>query len=234
MAMYLWVRLSHMKLLWYCSHLVYSWHPELPSHIHGPDSPLFPLVAFAKAEVDAEESPSIEDYARAARQLLKEHLTAHGAVLLRGLPLTDEHDFSRFVSSLGWEVLKLGGGGTQRSDVAKGVRTASDEPAEHTIEPHMDMAHSKAHPKRIAFFCLKGPPPGVGGETVLTDMRAVYKTLRSAGIPQAFDSRGGVAYRKRCATPTAVERLHYHRSIRLPLFHSGLTNARRPLARSRM
>ena len=59
------------------------------------------------------------------------------------------------------------------------------------------MAHSKVHPKRIGFFCLEGPPPGVGGETVLTDMRGVYRTLHALGIPQSFEARGGVAYRKR-------------------------------------
>jgi len=177
------------------SHLVYSWSPELPTQIHAPDSPLFPLVALAK-EQEGGEPLSIAEYAEAARSILKEHLTSHGAVLLRGMPLSNGEDFSKFVGALGWEAVKLGGGGTQRSDVAKGVRTASDEPPEQTIEPHMDMAHSKVHPKRIAFFCLAGPPPGVGGETVLTDMRAVYRTLSGLGIPQEFEARGGVAYRK--------------------------------------
>ena len=49
----------------------------------------------------------------------------------------------------------------------------------------------------IAFFCLEGPPPGVGGETVLTDMRGVYRDLEAQGVPQVFEERGGVAYHKR-------------------------------------
>ena len=60
----------------------------------------------------------------------------------------------------------------------------------------MDMAHSNVHPKRIAFYALAGAPPGVGGETVLVDMRAVYKELEAAGVPAAFASRGGVRYWK--------------------------------------
>ena len=56
---------------------------------------------------------------------------------MRGLPLATAEDFSIFVSHLGWEVVRLGGGGTQRTDVAPNVRTASDEPAEQTIEPHV-------------------------------------------------------------------------------------------------
>jgi len=76
------------------------------------------------------------------------------------------------------------------------VRTASDEPPEQTIEPHSDMAHSKVHPKRIAFFALAGPPEGVGGETVLTNLRGVYAELDALGIVHQFEARGGVAYRK--------------------------------------
>ena len=115
------------------SQLVYSWNEELPTHIHEPDSPLFPLVALAKAEADgAGESTSIAEYADAARSLLKEHLTSHGAVLLRGLPLADSADYSTFVTALGWDAVKLAGGGTQRSDIQSNVRSASDEPPEQT------------------------------------------------------------------------------------------------------
>jgi len=121
----------------------------------------------------------------------------HGAVYFRGLPLTDGLDFAAFVKALGWNAVKLGGGGTQRNDVAKGVRTASEEPPEQTIEPHLDMAHSKTHPTHIAFYCLEGPPPGVGGETVLVNMRGVYSELEAQGVTHEFDERGGVAYHKR-------------------------------------
>ena len=133
----------------------------------------------------------------ALRELLRDKLLEVGAVHVRGLPLSTADDFSGLVDSLGWDVVKLGGGGTERSTVSRNVRTASNEPPQQTIEPHMDMAHSTSHPKRIAFFALAGPPPGVGGETVLTDMRAVYRALDEAGIVGEFARRGGVAYHKR-------------------------------------
>ena len=178
------------------SRLVYSWHSALPEHIRSPTTDAFPLVARAD-----DASANLTDYAAAAAALLAERLIPHGAVLFRGLPLADGAAYGEFVEALqahdGWTAVKLGGGGTQRKDVSLNVRTASEEPDEHTIEPHGDMAHSVAHPKRIGFFCAAGPPPGAGGETVLTDMRAVHATLEAQGVPQAFEAHGGVAYVKR-------------------------------------
>ena len=187
--------------------LTYSHRDELPEFIRSPHSASFPLVAHARdssggttdTEEDRNATLTIASYANAASQLLGERLVSHGAVQFRGLPLADSADFNAFVGALGdgWNPIKLAGGGTQRSDVQANVRSASDEPPEQTIEPHMDMAHSTAHPKRIAFFCAEGPPPGAGGETALTDMRGVYAELERQGIPQTFEARGGIAYHKR-------------------------------------
>ena len=177
--------------------LVYSYRSEFPSYIGPPRSADFPLVAHAFAADGA--NATLGDIAAAVAALLKERLLTHGAVLLRGLPIT-EATYPAFVDELatqGWNPVKLGGGGTDRKDISGAVRTASEEPDEHTIEPHMDMAHSKSHPKRISFFCAAGPPPGAGGETVLTDMRAVYASLSTQGIVREFEERGGIAYQKR-------------------------------------
>jgi len=178
--------------------IVFGGREELPDSIRGPLSSAFPLVVQpSQGEVTA----PLADYAAAAAAVLRAELTARGAVMLRGLPLADAAAYSSFIAELeprvGWQSVKLGGGGTQRKELSKNVRTASEEPEEHTIEPHMDMAHSVAHPKKIAFFCAAGPPPGVGGETVLTDMRGVYASLKAKGVPAQFEAHGGVAYRKR-------------------------------------
>jgi len=189
--------------------VVYSSWEDLPDNIGGPRSAAFPLVAHAAAaSTPVEAAAPLGEYAAAAAELLNAELVTRGAVMLRGLPLSDSASYSSFISELeprvGWSSKKLGGGGTPRKDLQKNVRTASEEPSEHTIEPHMDMAHSAAHPKRIAFFCAAGPPPGVGGETVLTDMRGVYASLEALGVPDAFAQHGGVAYRKRLWSAEAV------------------------------
>ena len=77
-----------------------------------------------------------------------------------------------------------------------------------------DMAHNPEHPSRIAFAMLEGPPAGEGGETVLTDMRWVTRTLRGDARPtsqssdneatlferdliEEIEKHGGIAYQKR-------------------------------------
>ena len=204
--------------------LVYSHRSEIPEFISSPTSAAFPLLvhadenatmmmttaAEAADEEAAQRTATLEDYAHAARALLDERLVAHGAVVLRGLPIANGEEYGAFVSALtagwGFEAKKLGGGGTQRTELSANVRSASDEPTTQTIEPHMDMAHSVAHPKRMSLFCAAGPPPGVGGETVLTNMRAVYRRrdLEAEGVTAAFDARGGVAYHKRLWSASRV------------------------------
>ncbi|KAJ8607027.1 hypothetical protein CTAYLR_006251 [Chrysophaeum taylorii] len=169
---------------------------RLPSTIFSPRGD-FPLVLEATNPAVTDPTRSLAAYAVAARTALDAALDIHGAVVFRGLPLSRSEDLGRFVSLLGLKSVFLEGGGTARSVVARGVRSASDEPADHTIEPHQDMAHNPLFPSKLAFMMLRGPPPGAGGETVLTNMRAVTRDMVAAGIVAAFERRGGVRYDKR-------------------------------------
>ena len=85
------------------------------------------------------------------------------------------------------------------------MRTASDEPATHTIEPHQDMAHNPAHPSKIAFFMVDGPPKGAGGETILVDMRAVTRRAADRGFDARFERKGGVRYAKKLWSDAVVD-----------------------------
>ena len=126
-----------------------------------------------------------------------EFLKIQGAVVFRDLGLETADDFSEFVNDLEWKTTFIGGGGTARSVLAEGVRTASDEPPEHTIEPHQDMAHNPRYPGKLAFFMLRNDlPDGAGGETVLTDMRGVTNSLFEDGTIDLFEEHGGVLYKK--------------------------------------
>lgn len=169
----------------------------LPESIGAPQS-----GQFLTGLVANDPTCSLENYAKAANLALNGPeglLMKHGAVLLRGIPMGDAKEFQRFCELLGWPALVLGGGGTERSNLTTSVRTASNEPGTHTIEPHLDMAHNPEYPNRIAFFMLHGPPAGAGGETVLTDMRGVTRDLASdaSGVAAEFEARGGVAYHKK-------------------------------------
>lgn len=156
----------------------------LPESIGAPSSASFPC---AIQPVEVVTTASVEDYAKEAQRLMDDDglLLKHGAVLFRGLPVSTPEDFATFCESLGWESSTLGGGGTVRTTLTKNVRTASDEPPEHTIEPHLDMAHNPEFPHRIAFFMYQGPPKGSGGETVLVDMRKVTVDMKVRFGPAA-------------------------------------------------
>lgn len=161
----------------------------LPEHIPSPSNKSL-LMYKAKG------GGSLESLAAEARALADSTLTDFGVVLFRDLPIRTGEDMSRFVESMGYSTTMIQGGGTERSVVARGVRSASDEPANHTIEPHQDMAHNPVSPEKLVFFMLEGPPEGAGGETVLTDMRAVTRAAQEAGIIDAFEAKGGVMYKK--------------------------------------
>jgi len=168
----------------------------LPETISPPTSAGFPLVLLA---TELAGTTDVLACAREVGKLLGSGglLNLHGAVLLRGLPVRTPEDFGAFCAALGWMPSKLGGGGTARTVLAGNIRTASDEPPEHTIEPHMDMAHNPTYPSKIGFMMLHGPPAGCGGETVLVDMRLVTRDMKALGLDRHFASRGGVLYRKK-------------------------------------
>ena len=165
--------------------------PLLPLEIHPPrGNATFPLLVEAIADAP------LRDFGAAARAMVDQHLAKHGAVLFRGLPASKSEDLKAIVEAMGFTSVFIGGGGTARSVMSEGVRSASDEPADHTIEPHQDMAHNPIAPSKLAFLMLHGPPAGAGGQTVLTDMRAVTRDVAHSGILGAFDDRGGVSYVK--------------------------------------
>lgn len=170
-----------------------------PDHIYAPTSLDFPLVlTTTPTQADVPSIP-LEVFARDVDKMLDQTatLTAHGAVLLRGLPLKTASDFDDFVHALGWPIVMLGGTGSERTQVTESVMTAFDDNLKgHTIEPCMSMAHSPKFPMNIAYFCEEAAENVEGGEMVLTNMRAVMKDLEAEGVPDLFESHGGVLYSK--------------------------------------
>ncbi|KAH8044682.1 platelet-activating factor acetyltransferase [Aureococcus anophagefferens] len=170
----------------------------LPEFVSPPADGAFPLAVRAGAGYR-----NATAWGAAARPFLDARLSGAGAVLFRGLNFSRPEEFAAFTDGLGWERVSIGGGGTARTAVG-GVRTASDEPAEHTIEPHQDMAHNPAHPSKIAFFMVEARP-GKGGETILVDMRAVTRRAAARGLDAAFAAKGGVRYAKKLWSDELVD-----------------------------
>ena len=60
----------------------------------------------------------------------------------------------------------------------------------------MDKAHQSDFPHCIFFAMMVGLPRNAGGETIVTDMRAVTSELQQNGIVERFEANGGVLYEK--------------------------------------
>jgi len=166
-------------------------NPEWPETLPRPRAD-FPLVCRAEAA-----GLSLEDCGRSARDLLSGRLRQHGAVLLKGLSISNASQFSVFVQGLGWPSVTKHGV-SERTHYAKDVFGASDDvPDDFCLAPHNEQAYytpegSPTYPRRILFCSLH--PAKSGGETPVSLNRKVLSTLR----PEVVDKlRPGIIYEQR-------------------------------------
>eukprot|EP00058_Branchiostoma_floridae_P026480 XP_002611971.1 hypothetical protein BRAFLDRAFT_126423 [Branchiostoma floridae] len=160
-------------------YLVGSDSPGVPELLQPPREGFPPVYVPAGS---GEFSP--EDWAVAARCVSREVVdgTGVGAVLLRGLPLRTDSDFSRFVNNLSLKPMSYEGGTAQRDNVGENVDTASKEHPAMSIEPHNEMAYTNYYPEKIIFYCHEPAEPDQGGETVMVDVRQILRKLDSAVV----------------------------------------------------
>mmetsp|Transcript_60082 Transcript_60082/g.99173 ORF Transcript_60082/g.99173 Transcript_60082/m.99173 type:complete len:378 (-) Transcript_60082:727-1860(-) len=166
-----------------------SENPKLPKALDGPrDS--FPYVLEPQSSA---QDFSIQDWANACKMEMDENLAKYGAILFRGLPLSTPDDFGKWMRGLDWrtmgdkEALKCMFARSMSShNINEMVRTASDDPAEYTIEPHSEY-HTVGFPDKIFLWCEQ--PATHGGEWPCTDIRAVYRDL-DPEVTKKFEELG--------------------------------------------
>lgn len=111
-----------------------------------------------------------------------------GAILIRGLPaMRDAGDFDAAISVVAPQQLDYVGGTSPRSVVHRRIMTATDLPPRYSIPLHQEMAYLATPPERIAFFCQH--PASYGGQTTVTDMRAVVGAI-AADFRAQGEARG--------------------------------------------
>ncbi|MBT2405499.1 MULTISPECIES: TauD/TfdA family dioxygenase [unclassified Streptomyces] len=126
------------------------------------------------------------------RERAEELLAEHGAVLVRGLGLTDADAFHGAVTLFGDSLIdSYRGGNTPRAAVSEGVFTSTEYPARFDISLHNEMSYAQAWPSRLFFGCLIAPE--TGGATPVCDGGALLAALPPE-VRERFAS--GVVYKQ--------------------------------------
>jgi alpha-ketoglutarate-dependent taurine dioxygenase len=106
---------------------------------------------------------------------LEADLVAHGAILFRDFPLRSRAAFEAFARAISPELLEYTERSTPRSEVAAGIYTSTEYPADQHIPLHNENSYSHAWPMKLYFFCAE--PARVGGATPLADSRKVFEAI---------------------------------------------------------
>ncbi|HEY9347095.1 MAG TPA: TauD/TfdA family dioxygenase, partial [Inquilinus sp.] len=114
-------------------------------------------------------------------------LARHGAVLFRGFGVSGEDTLAALFQRLWTEPLSYVYRSTPRTDVGKGVYTATEYPAAQEIPMHNENAYQRDWPMRIGFHCVT--PAASGGQTPLADVGRVTERIDPAILAEFRDRR---------------------------------------------
>lgn len=140
-------------------------------------------------------------YARDQKAQITGLLSEHGAVLLRGFPVTALRDFEQFLAVISRTRMDYVYRSTPRTRVSAEVFTATEYPKQSEILLHNELAFQRTWPAMLAFTCLE--VPASGGQTTLADMRSVMADIPALLLDE-FTARG-VCYVR-----------HYHEGVDIP------------------
>ncbi|MGW0771809.1 TauD/TfdA family dioxygenase [Streptomyces sp. NPDC002676] len=118
---------------------------------------------------------------------VRQSLTRHGAVLLRGLGLAAPADLAQVAHALGVTPMVEREGFAAREDAGQGVYSASRWPADEPMCMHHELSYADEVPGIALFGCLRAPQQG--GATALADARQVLGAL-PADLVAPFERHG--------------------------------------------
>lgn len=135
---------------------------DLVNFTNWDESGSIPLIAQPAAS-----GVLLKEWGKEHREALQRKITGHGAVLFRGFETGGQSEFEAIVECLAGPKLDYVYRTTMRTEVSKGVYTATDYPSRLTIPFHNENAYQRDWPMNLAFFCVK--PAEEGGETPIAD-----------------------------------------------------------------
>jgi ophiobolin F synthase len=106
---------------------------------------------------------------------LTKKLATHGSLLIRGVPIHDALDFSRFVHAFGFKPHELIGNVKGGGELAPGVAYANEAPPQVQIYSHNESAHVPNAPGYIIFYGHRVPSKGYGGESPISSSLELFQ-----------------------------------------------------------
>jgi Taurine catabolism dioxygenase TauD, TfdA family len=118
-----------------------------------------------------------QDWAKTHRAELQHVLHTQGAILMRGLPVSQPEDFATVVKAvLNKELIDYKGEGSRRR-IVQGVYTSTEAPPEFKIPLHNEFSCTVNPVDYICFYCEIAPKPGTG-QTLLGRTEDVTEHLK--------------------------------------------------------
>jgi len=117
------------------------------------------------------------EWARGVAGELSKAAFEHGAVLVRGLPMTSPEDFDAIVSAFNFPNFSYADSlsNAYRINFTPRVFSANEAPSDITIFLHHEMAQTPIYPSKLFFFCQKAAAEG--GATPICRSDVLWKRL---------------------------------------------------------
>ena len=129
-----------------------------------------------------------QEYIGEIKRVVDQHLLRSGGILFRGF--TGGQGKSElcqtFAQLFSRDLLSYEFGSTPRTDLGKGVYTATEYPAHQVIPLHNEQAYTLQWPLNIWFHCVTAAESG--GETPIADSRRIYQKIPRE-IRERFDQK---------------------------------------------
>jgi alpha-ketoglutarate-dependent taurine dioxygenase len=126
----------------------------------------FPLVVQRQLE-----NVDLVGWARDNRELIESWLLRHGALLFRNFNVDTVSHFEKFARVVSPELLDYRERSSPRTELARGIYTSTDYPADQSIHFHNEQSYTKSWPMKLWFYCAKAAEQG--GATPIADGRKI-------------------------------------------------------------
>lgn len=150
----------------------------------------FPLVLTPPTEAISRDMAAFNAWLSEEGEALKQLLIRHGAMLLRGFPLTSAEQFEEHLNHTPFENMPYVGGAAPRNQVASRIVTANEAPASEKIPFHHEMAQTPNPPGYIFFYCDIAAPSG--GATSILHSGEIYRRFaeRHPAVAAKIEAEG--------------------------------------------